>query len=151
MNGSAMPDAPNYKPPMSFWVIGGVLLFWNLVGLLFYYMQVTMPPEVIAENFSDAQQAFLNNTPTWATSAYAIAVTSGVLASALLLLRRSVAFMLYVVSFVGVLVQDFEAFILSDGLAVWGSGALVLPSVVIIICVFAIVYSRNAKAKGWLR
>lgn len=146
-----MPDTPIDKPPVSFWVIGGALLFWNLVGMLFYYMQVTMPPEVIAENFSAAQQAFINNTPRWATSAYAIAVTTGVLASALLLLRRSVAFMLYVVSFVGVLVQDFEAFVLSDGLAVWGSGALVLPSAVIVVCVFEIIYSRNARARGWLR
>ncbi len=146
-----MPDTPNDKPPMSFWVIGGALLFWNLIGLLFYYMQVTMPPEVIAENFSEAQQAFLTNTPSWATSAYAIAVTTGVLASALLLLRRSVAFMLYVVSFAGVLVQDFEAFILSDGLAVWGSSALILPSVVAIVCVFAIIYSRGTRARGWLR
>lgn len=146
-----MPEKPIDKPPMSFWVIGGVLLFWNLVGLLFYYMQVTMPPEVVAQNFSEAQQAFLNNTPRWATSAYAIAVTTGVLASALLLLRRSVAFMLFVVSFAGVLVQDFEAFVLSDGLGVWGSRALVLPSVVIVIGVFAIIYSRNAQTKGWIR
>lgn len=146
-----MPEKPIDKPPMSFWVIGGVLLFWNLVGLLFYYMQVTMPPEVVAQNFSEAQQAFLNNTPRWATSAYAIAVTTGVLASALLLLRRSVAFMLFVVSFAGVLVQDFEAFVLSDGLSVWGSSALVLPSVVIVIGVFAIIYSRNAQTKGWIR
>ncbi len=145
-----MPDTPIDKPPMSFWIIGAALLFWNLIGLLFYYMQVTMPPEVIAGNFSEAQQAFINNTPRWATSAYAIAVTTGVLASALLLLRRSVAFMLYVVSFAGVLVQDFEAFVLSDGLAVWGSSALILPSAVIVVCIFAIVYSRSARAKSWL-
>ena len=145
-----MPDTLNEKPPMSFWLVGGLLLFWNLVGLLFYYMQVTMPPEVIAENFNEVQQAFLNNTPRWATSAYAIAVTTGVLASALLLLRRSVAFMLFIVSLAGVLVQDFEAFVLSDGLAVWGSSALVLPSVVLVIGIFAIIYSRSAQAKGWL-
>lgn len=146
-----MINTLNEKPPMSFWVIAGALLFWNLVGLMFYYMQVTMPPEVIAGNFNAAQQAFLNNTPRWATSAYAIAVTTGVLASALLLLRRSVAFMLYVVSFAGVLVQDFEAFVLSDGLAIWGSSALALPSIVIVICIFAIFYSRSASARGWLR
>ena len=145
-----MAETATDTPPMSFWVIAGLLLFWNLIGLLFYYMQVTTPAEVIAENFNEAQQAFLINTPRWATSAYAIAVTTGVLAAALLLLRRSVALLLFVVSFIGVLVQDFEAFILSDGLAVWGGSALVLPSIVLVVCIFQIVYARSATAKGWL-
>lgn len=145
-----MPDASSSKAPMSFWVVASLLLLWNLIGMMFYYMQVTMPPETIAANFNEAQRAFLSDTPRWATSAYAIAVTAGVLASALLLLRKGVAASLFVVSLAGVLVQDFEAFVLSDGLSVWGSSALYLPSLVLIIGIFAIGYSFAARKKGWL-
>jgi hypothetical protein len=54
------------------------------------------------------------------------------------------------VSFIGVLIQDFDAFVLSDAISVWGSSALPLPIIVIVICIFEIWYSRSAKAKGWL-
>lgn len=145
-----MTDAINGKPPMSFWIIGAVFLLWNLLGLFFYYMQVTMTPEMMAANFNEAQQAWMTNEPAWATSAYAIAVTAGVIAAALMLLRKALALPVFVVSFVAVIVQDFNAFILSDWQAVWGNSALYLPTVVFIICIFEIWYTRSSKAKGWL-
>ncbi len=145
-----MSEALNSKPPMSFWVIAAILLMWNLIGLMFYYMQVTMTPEVMAENFNEAQQAWMNNEPVWATAAYATAVTAGVIGAGLMLLRKALALPLFILSFIAVLVQDFNAFILSDWNGVWGTSALYLPSVVIIICIFEIWYARSAKAKGWL-
>ena len=145
-----MSDISNSELPTSFWIIGGIFLLWNFFGLMIYYDQVTMSPEVLADNFNAAQQEFLENMPLWATSAYAIAVTAGVIASLLLLVRNALALPVYVVSFAGVLVQDLNSFVLSDGLAVWGSSALYLPTLVIILCIIEIWYSRSAKAKGWL-
>jgi len=145
-----MSDTPNSELPTSFWIIGGVFLLWNFFGLMIYYDQMTMSPEVLADNFNAAQQAFLENMPMWATSAYAIAVTAGVIASLLLLVRNALALPIYIVSFAGVLLQDLHSFVLSDGLAVWGSSALYLPTLVIVIGIVEIWYSRSAKAKGWL-
>lgn len=145
-----MIDAINGKAPMSFWIIGAVFLVWNLLGLFFYYMQVTMTPEVMAANFNEAQQAWMTNEPAWATSAYAIAVTAGVIGAVLMLLRKALALPLFVVSFAAVIVQDFHAFILSDWQTVWGNSALYLPTVVFIICIFEIWYTWSSKAKGWL-
>jgi hypothetical protein len=145
-----MTDAINGKPPTSFWIIGAVFLFWNLLGLFFYYTQVTMTPEMMAANFNEAQQAWMTNEPAWATSAYAIAVTAGVIAAALMLLRKALALPVFILSFVAVIVQDFNAFILSDWQAVWGNSAVYLPTVVFIICIFEIWYTRSSKAKGWL-
>ncbi len=145
-----MPDATNGRPPTSYWIIAGFFLLWNFLGLMIYYDQVTMTPEVIAENFSPAQQEFLQNMPVWATSAYAIAVTAGVIASALLFARMALALPVFVVSLAGVLVQDLNSFVLSDGLGVWGTSALYLPTLVLLICIIEIWYSQSAKAKGWL-
>lgn len=145
-----MDDVSNSKLPVSFWIIGGIFLLWNFLGLMIYYDQVTMSPEVLADNFSPAQQAFLSNIPLWATSAHAIAVTAGVIASLLLLVRKSLALPVFVVSLIGVVVQDLHAFVVADGLAVWGTGALYLPTIVAIVCVAEIWYSRSAKKKGRL-
>ena len=145
-----MSDTLNGKPPTLFWVIAVVLLLWNFTGLMFYYGQVTMTPETLAATFSAAEREFMAQIPVWATAAYATAVTAGVIGAVLLLLRKAWALPVFVLSFVGVLVQDFDAFVLSDAIGVWGSSALTLPVVVIVICIFEIWYTRSAKAKAWL-
>jgi hypothetical protein len=142
-----MKDALDNKPPTSFWVIAGAALVWNLMGLLAYYMQVTMGPDMLAE-MTEAQQRFYTEVPVWATSAFAVAVTAGVLGSILLLLRKAVAVPVFVLSLVGVLVQNTNAWLLADGLAVFGPGGAVMPALVILIAIALIVYSRKAKADG---
>lgn len=138
-----MSDALNGKPPMSYWVIAVIFLLWNLIGLMFYYMQVTMTPEVMAANFTPEQVAFMTGEPKWATAVYAIAVNAGVLASILLLLRKSLALTFYIISFVAVLLQDLNAFVLMDGIAVWGISGIYLPVFVIVMCLFEIWYSKS--------
>ncbi len=136
------------KVPMSFWIVAGVATAWNLIGLMIYYQQVTVTPEVLAQSFTPEQVAFLTQTPIWATSAYAIAVNAGLLGSVLLLLRKAWAIPLYAISLIAILLQDLHGFVLANGLEVWGSSGLVLPAIVIVIAVFLLVYSRNAKARG---
>ena len=138
------------KPPTSFWVFSGAALVWNLIGLFIYYNQVTMGPDALAKLTAD-QQAFLASTPTWATSAHAVAVTFGVLGSLLLLFRKSWAVPAFVVSFLGIVVQDVHAFIISNALEVFGGvNALIIPSIVLVIGAALIGYSLSVKKKGWL-
>jgi len=138
-----MSEELNAKPPVSYYVIAGAFLVWNLIGLMFYYMQVTMTPEVMAANFTPEQVAFINDEPTWATAAYATAVNAGVIAAILLLMRKSLALPFFILSFVAVLLQDLNAFVLTDGIGVWGSSGLYLPAFVIVMCVIEIWYSRS--------
>jgi hypothetical protein len=144
-----MSDLLDSRPTTNFWIVGGVALVWNLIGLVFYYEHVTMTPEALA-GFTDAQQNFFNSTPVWSTSAHAIAVNGGVLGSLFLLLRKSWAVPLFALSLLGILVQNFHAFVLANGLEVWGSSGVALPAIVIVIAVALLVYSRNVQGKGWL-
>jgi hypothetical protein len=48
------------------------------------------------------------------------------------------------------LIQDFQAFVVSDGLGTWGASGLYLPSVVIVMSIFAIGFSYAARKRGWL-
>ena len=137
-----MSDELNGKPSTSYNIIAGVFLVWNLIGLMFYYQQMTLTPEMMASMGAEIA-AFLDATPVWANAGYAIAVNAGVLASIALLLRRSWAFPLFALSFVGVLVQDFDAFVLRDVVAVWGSSAYYVPSAVIVIGLFELWYSSS--------
>jgi len=144
-----MSDLLDSRPTTTFWIIGGAALVWNLLGLVFYYSHVTMTPEALA-GFTDAQQEFFNSTPMWATSAYAIAVNAGVLGSLFLLLRKSWAVPLFTLSLLGILAQNVHAFLLANGLEVWGSSGIALPAIVIVIGVALLMYSRTTKDQGWL-
>ena len=138
-----MSDEMNGKAPTSFYVIGAVFLVWNIIGFMFYLQHAMMTPENVPEGVDATMLAFMEATPVWATSAYAIAVNVGMLASIMLLLRRSIAFPLFVVSLVGALILDFDSFVLRDVVAIWGGGAYIVPAAVIIVGIVEIGYSRS--------
>jgi len=144
-----MSDLLDGKPILSFWIIGGAALVWNLIGFVFYLNDVTRSPEAFAA-LSEAQQGFIESTPVWATAAFAIAVNAGVLGGLFLLLRKSWAVPMFIASLAGIVAQDIHAFILSNRLEVWGTSAVYLPSLILVIGAALLMYARQAKAKGWL-
>jgi hypothetical protein len=145
-----MSDSINGKPPTAFWIVGSVALVWNLIGLMLYYMQVSATDEVLRAAYGDAEYEYLSSIPTWVTSAYAIAVTAGVLGCILLLMRKAWAIYAFIVSLVAIIVQDTYSFVLSDAMTVFGTGVIVIPIVVLIIAVGLVFYSRSAKDNGWI-
>ena len=68
----------------------------------------------------------------------------------MLLIRKTWAIPLFVISLLGALVQDLDAFILRDAMEAWGPTAWYLPAFVIVICIVVIWYSLSARARGWL-
>lgn len=146
-----MSEESTSKATTAYWVISGVLLVWNIIGLMFYYQQSTLTPEIMLDLELTAQQiAHITNTPAWGHSGYAIAVNAGVLGAILLLLRKAWALPMFALSLVGALVQDLDAFVLRDAIDAWGTGGIALPLIVIAVCVFEIWYSRAMKTKGVL-
>ena len=145
-----MSDTFESRPGMTYWIIAGVALVWNLIGIFMFYLQVTATPEALAEYYTDAEVAFIVNTPAWATGAYAIAVFAGALGCVLLLLRKALAIPAFIVSLVGILLQNFYSFALGDGIEIWGTSGMILPAIVILIAVGLIAFASSARRQGWL-
>ena len=72
------------------------------------------------------------------------------LGAILLLLRKAWAVPLFVLSLIGALLQDLDAYVLRSALDYFDAVWLTIPIVVLVICVFEIWYSNRAKTKGWL-
>jgi hypothetical protein len=144
-----MSDALNNKPSVNFWIIGGAALVWNLLGIVIYVGQVSMSPDALAK-LTEAQQDLITSTPAWSNAAWAIAVNAGAFGSMLMLLRKSWAIPLFILSLVAILVQDFEAFVLRDAYGVLGINSLIIPSMVLVIAIALVLYSRHARDRGWL-
>ena len=145
-----MSDLLNGRPSLSFWIIGGAALIWNLFGLIVYFMQVSASPEELAAAYTAEQVDFMISTPKWATSAFAIAVNAGVLGSLFLLLRKAWAVPLFVISLVAVLIQNLNSFVLNDVIALFGTTPAIIQAAIVIVGVLLIWYSRGAKDKGWI-
>ena len=144
-----MSETANGSPPKSFYAIAGVALLWNLAGLIAYYSQVTMTPEALSQ-LAEAERMLYESMPAWATGAFGVAVTAGPLGCILLLLRKALAFPVFIVSLAGVLVQHAWTFFIGDAMSVYGPVAVSGPAAVIVIGVYLIWFSRDAKMKGWL-
>ena len=146
---SSSGAATSSEPPRSFYIIGIAALIWNLIGVMTYVMQVTMNDAAMAALPED-QQAFIQNSPIWVTAAYAIAVNAGALGCILLLVRQSWAYLVLVVSFAGIVIQNLYGYVMGGAVGVYGAAGVGLSITVILIGAYLIAYSKGAMNKGWL-
>ncbi len=141
-----MSELSKNGAPKWFMVVAGVLLVWNLLGVMAYVMQVMMSPETLAA-LPDEQRQLYETTPAWATAAFAVAVNFGALGCILLLLRRNLAGLFLQLSLAGVLVQMFHAFFMSNSFEVFGPGGMVMPVLVIVIAIYLVVLAAQGQGK----
>jgi len=145
-----MNDTKSAAVPVWFWVVSGAALVWNMMGVAAYLMQVGMTTEDLAQ-LKQAERQLYESTPSWATGAFAIGVFGGTLGSLALLLRNALAIPLLMLSLLGILIQMFHAFFLSDAFALYGMQAFVMPSLVIVIAVLLLWFAYASRTRGWLR
>lgn len=143
-----MVEGTNKKAPTWFTVAAAIFLVWNLVGVMAYIAQVMMTPEALAA-LPDEQRQLIENTPAWATAAFAVAVNFGVLGCLLLLLKKNLAGLFLQLSLAGVLVQMYHAFFMTRSFEVFGPGGMVMPVMVIIIAIYLVTLAAKAKAHRW--
>lgn len=137
------------RPPRSFWITSWLALVWNVIGDAAYLMAVTMSPATLAA-MPPAEQALYTGIPWWATSAYAIAVWGGTLASIGLLLRRAWAAPLFAASLAGIVVQMTHALFFTTLLQVKAASAAAMPLLVTVIAIYLLLFARGARRRGWL-
>ena len=126
----------------SFWIVGAVALIWNLMSVWNFLGQ--MNPESLAA-YPEAARALVEGRPAWSTAAFAIAAFGGGIGCLLLLLRKSAAYYLFVVSLIGVIVTAGQTLGSTSDVPIW-MGSLMSVAV----GAFLIWYSKRSKSKGWV-
>lgn len=144
-------DLIDTKPTTVFWVVGAAALIWNLIGVMMYVMTVTATPEsYAAQGYGPEQIDFVTATPPWATAVFATAVNAGALAALFLLLRKSWAVPVFVLSLVAVLILDVYNFVIRDTFGMFGMGAAGMQALILILAILQVMYARHARNLGWL-
>jgi len=137
------------KIPMWFIVVAVVALFWNLIGAAAVIMNFMLTPEVIAA-LPSAQQKMYADTPVWSSYASLLAVITGSLGCVGLLMKKAWAVPMFVLSIVGLIVQDIAIFIIVDAIAVLGNTVLFMQGGVAIIAIGLLFLARMAKQRDWI-
>jgi len=126
----------------SFWVIGAVTLIYNAAGVINFFSH--MNADTVAA-MPDLYRGIIQGRPVWATGGFAIAVFGGVLGCLLLLLRKPVAYFVFIGSLIGAIVTMIHTFS-SAAPAEFLIGNLVQ----LVVTAFLIWYSKRAQSKGWI-
>ncbi|WP_299048935.1 hypothetical protein [uncultured Polaribacter sp.] len=138
------------KTTTSFWVISVIALLWNLMGVGAYLGQALMTDEM-KKMIPEDQLTILENTPIWATAAFAIAVWFGVLGAVLLLFRKKIAKMVFLISLLGVLVQLIYNIFMTNAIEAFGVSSIIQPLLTVSISVFLVWFANNNIEKGILK
>lgn len=141
-----MATTPNTRVPGWFWIVAVLALLWEAAGVASYLGQVYG-----ATATDENQRRLIESTPAWVTGAYAVAVFSGLAGAVALLLRRRWAVALLTLSLIAALLQFGWVILFSEAARLLGSGALVLPIVVMVVAALLVAFARSARRRGWLR
>jgi hypothetical protein len=149
-----MTDTTN-TPPIWFWILTVILLLWGMMGMYVYYDFVTSTPESMAKyieagTYSQAYADYLLAEPTWSAAVFALAVTSGFLGAVSLLLRRSWAAPLYMLSLLFISISLGKMFLLDKAHTMMSGGQVGMEGIVFLLGVLAVWVSRTANNKDWL-
>jgi hypothetical protein len=136
------------KPTPTFWIISIAALIWNLMGVSAYLGQAYMT-DAILKALPEAEQLYYTNMPAWVTAAFAFAVFGGTVGCILLLLKKKLAIVLFILSLLGVLTQFVYNFFIQDYMEVSGSNSI-MPIIVIGVAAFLIWYSKKSKEDGFI-
>ena len=135
--------------PRWFYLIVGLALIWNLLGLMAFFMQINMSPEVMA-SLPDAQQRLYAEQPAWVNWAFGGAVIFGVIGCMGLIFRKRWALPVLILSLADVALQQSYFFFLSDTFAVMGQQAMIMPLLVILVAVFLVWFAYLSRKKVWI-
>ena len=136
-------------PPKWYTPVTIIALLWNLLGCVAFLSDVMMTPEGVAR-LSAAQQALYSSRTAWAVAATAIAVWGGAAGSLGLILRKRWAMALLIASLVGLTIQDFGLFVLTNAATLAGRAAFVIQGLVFLIALGLVVLARKAASRGWI-
>jgi hypothetical protein len=141
----------NLRPaPAWFWIVGGVLVIWNAVGVFACIQQFRLGAEALGPA-DDYYRRLYATFPIWYNAVYAVATGTGLLAALALVSRSALARPLFVISLIAVIVQFGWLFTATDLIAVRGAARVVpFPVFIALVAAFGVWLSGHARRRGWI-
>ena len=142
-------NASSVKGPWHLWVFGIVAFLWNSIGAL-DYTATQLRVEAYMSQFSPEQLEYFYSFPAWSVAAWAFGVWGALLGSIALLLRKAWAVWAFGISIAGMALTTIHNFVLTDGAALMGPGAVAFSAVIWVVALFLFFYARAMTKRGVL-
>ena len=140
------------KAPWHLWLVGIVAVLFNFIGVFDFVMAMTQGAKYMASaGMSPEQIAHYEAMPVWMVAVWAIGVWTAFVASILLLLRRRIAFPVFVASLAAFLLHLLYTYVLTNGGAIMGRQMAITSAVIVILLLFFSWYARAMSKRGVLR
>jgi hypothetical protein len=91
-------------PPILFWIISALLLFWSLADAAVFAMDLSVPRQK-SLNINDSLARLETSRPLWYVLILGFAVVTGLFASVCLLIRNKIAVLLASLTLVAVIID----------------------------------------------
>lgn len=130
------------KPTTTFWIISILTLIWNIMGVAAYLGQAYMTNDVLA-TLPESEQLYYANLPFWVTAAFATAVFTGFFGCVALLFRKKIAYILFIISLVAVIVQAVYNFLIQEYMAI-EIVQIIWTLIIILIALFLVYFSSKS-------
>jgi hypothetical protein len=137
------------RAPRHLWIVGVIAVLWNAIGA-FDYTATQLRLESYMSQFPPEQLEYFYGFPSGAVAAWAIAVWSSLVGSLGLLLRKAWAVWLFGAAIAGMAITTVYNFVLTDGMAIMGTGAAIFSAVIWVIALFLFFYARAMAKRGVL-
>ena len=146
-----MTSAP-MKSPWHLWLIGVIAVLFNAIGVFDFVMSMAQGAKYQASaGMTPDQIAHYQQMPGWMMVVWAVGVFGAFGASILLLLRRKLAWPVFVLSLAAFLVSVLHTYVLTNGGAIMGQQMAIVSAVIAGLLVFFSWYSRLMAMRGVLR
>lgn len=146
-----MTDAP-LKTPWHLWLVGTLALLFNAIGVFDYVMHIAKGAEYLASaGMTPEQVAHYQAMPAWMMVVWAVGVFGAFAASILLLLRRALAWPVFVVSLAAFAMSLVYTYGLTNGGAIMGREMAITSGVIALLLALFAVYARAMAGRGVLR
>ena len=137
------------KAPWHLWVVAVIAVLFNAIGVFDFVMSRAQGAQYMAgAGMTPAQIDHYMGMPGWMLVVWAIGVFGAFLASILLLMRRKLAFVTFVVSLAAFLLSLLYTYVLTDGGEIMGSQMAIISAVIAGLLAFFAWYSRFMTARG---
>jgi len=132
----------------SFWLISIFFLIWNVMGGVNFIVQ--MNADMVAK-MPETHRAIIDSRPIWATVGFGVGVFAGALGCLLLLLRKSLASPIFVISLLGIIVTMIHTIMVANSVMSFTIIEIIVMILVpILVAVFLIWYTKLIDKKHWI-
>ena len=132
----------------SFWFISIFALLWNVGGAINYLMQTNLE---FVSTLPETHRAIIEGRPAWATGGFAIGVFGGAIGCLLLLLRKSIALYVFIISLLGIIFTMIHTINVANSKISFSFGEIVVMILLpIIVAVVLIWYTKLVMRKSWV-